>query len=145
MGRLYSNHIENEEGIMELSVLQYLIKTKLLYDIAQDYVRIPNTIDGLENVLEDMERDFWSFSVEDVEEGAIEIDKDNIALVYDITGESRYFELTETETWQKNRQAIVGFLFYKSMLRVSKIIFQKGIDKPFLWCYNRGVKFRKEI
>lgn len=99
MGRLYSNHIENEEGIMELSVLQYLIKTKLLYDIAQDYVRIPNTIDGLENVLEDMERDFWSFSVEDVEEGAIEIDKDNIALVYDITGESRYFELTETETW----------------------------------------------
>lgn len=96
MGRLYSNHIENESGVKELSVLQYLIKTKLLFDIAQDYIRIPNTINGLLNTLEDMERNFWSYSLEDVDE--ID-DMGNVALVYDITGESRYFELTETETW----------------------------------------------
>lgn len=96
MGRFYSNHIENESGVKELSVLQYLIKTKLLFDIAQDYTRIPNTINGLLNTLEDMERNFWSYSLEDVDE--ID-DMENVALVYDITGESRYFELTETETW----------------------------------------------
>lgn len=96
MGRLYSNHIENEDGVMELSVLQYLMKTKLLYDIAQDYVRIPNTIAGLETVLEDMERNFWSYSLDDVDE--ID-DMESVALVYDITGASRYFELEETETW----------------------------------------------
>ncbi len=96
MGRLYSNHIENEDGVKELSVLQYLIKTKLLYDIAQDYTRIPNTIEGLLNTLEDMERNFWSYSLDDTDE--ID-DMESVALVYDITGESRYFELTETETW----------------------------------------------
>ena len=96
MGRLYSNHIENEDGVKELSVLQYLIKTKLLYDIALDYTRIPNTIDGLLNVLEDMERNFWNYCLDDVDE--IE-DLNKVALVYDITGESRYFELEETETW----------------------------------------------
>lgn len=96
MGRLYSNHIENEDGVKEMSVLHYLIKTKLLYDIAQDYTRIPNTIEGLLNTLEDMERNFWSYSLDDADE--ID-DMENVALVYDITGESRYFELTETETW----------------------------------------------
>lgn len=96
MGRLYSNHIENEDGVKEMSVLNYLIKTKLLYDIAQDYTRIPNTIEGLLNTLEDMERNFWSYSLDDVDE--ID-DMESVALVYDITGESRYFELTETETW----------------------------------------------
>ena len=96
MGRLYSNHIENEDGVKEMSVLHYLIKTKLLYDIAQDYTRIPNTIEGLLNTLEDMERNFWSYSLDDADE----IDEmENVVLVYDITGESRYFELTETETW----------------------------------------------
>lgn len=96
MGRLYSNHIENEDGVKEMSVLHYLIKTKLLYDIAQDYTRIPNTIEGLLNTLEDMERNFWSYSLDDADE--ID-DMEDVALVYDITGESRYFELTETETW----------------------------------------------
>lgn len=96
MGRLYSNHIENEDGVKEMSVLHYLIKTKLLYDIAQDYTRIPNTIEGLLNTLEDMERNFWSYSLDDADE--ID-DMESVALVYDITGESRYFELTETETW----------------------------------------------
>lgn len=96
MGRLYSNHIENEDGVKEMSVLHYLIKTKLLYDIAQDYTRIPNTIEGLLNTLEDMERNFWSYSLDDADE--ID-DMENVVLVYDITGESRYFELTETETW----------------------------------------------
>lgn len=96
MGRLYSNHIENENGVKEMSVLHYLIKTKLLYDIAQDYTRIPNTIEGLLNTLEDMERNFWSYSLDDADE--ID-DMESVALVYDITGESRYFELTETETW----------------------------------------------
>ena len=79
-----------------MSVLHYLIKTKLLYDIAQDYTRIPNTIEGLLNTLEDMERNFWSYSLDDADE--ID-DMESVALVYDITGESRYFELTETETW----------------------------------------------
>lgn len=96
MGRLYSNHIENEDGIKELSVLQYLIKTKLLYDIALDYLRIPNTIEGLLYTLEDMERNFWNYSLDDVDEIS---DMESVVLVYDITGESRYFELEETETW----------------------------------------------
>lgn len=78
-----------------ISVLEYLKRTGLLEDIAESgYYSIPNAISNLEFVLEDMERNFWSYADKDEVS-----DPSNTVKVEDYSGNYRFYELTETETW----------------------------------------------
>lgn len=80
-----------------VSVLQYLKMTGLLEQIEEmGYKAIPLTIEGLMDVLEDAELNYWSYSVQDIDE--IE-DLDKVVKVIDVENGRRIFELEETETW----------------------------------------------
>ena len=80
-----------------VSVLQYLKMTGLLEQIEEmGYKEIPLTIEGLMDVLEDAELNYWSYSCQDIDE--IE-DLDKVVKVVDVQNGKRIFELEETETW----------------------------------------------
>lgn len=81
-----------------ISVLEYLKRTGLLEDIAETWNCIPNTIEYLLKYLDDEERNYWSFDLQDVASGAVELDPEKTVLVEDFYS-VRYFELEETETW----------------------------------------------
>ncbi len=80
-----------------VTVLEYLKMTNLLDRIEKEtfWTNIPLTIDGLMDLLEDCEFNYWSYSTDDVDEIK---NPDITVLVSAIDGE-RYFELEETETW----------------------------------------------
>lgn len=80
-----------------VSVLQYLKMTGLLEQIEEmGYKEIPLTIEGLMDVLEDAELNYWSYSVQDIDEIK---DLDKVVKVTDVQNGKRIFELEETETW----------------------------------------------
>lgn len=80
-----------------VSVLQYLKMTGLLEQIEEmGYKEIPLTIEGLMDVLEDAELNYWSYSVQDIDEIK---DLDKVVKVVDVQNGKRIFELEETETW----------------------------------------------
>ena len=80
-----------------VTVLEYLKMTNLLDRIEKEtfWTNIPLTIDGLMDLLEDCEFNYWSYSTDDVDEIK---NPDITVLVSAIDGE-RHFELEETETW----------------------------------------------
>lgn len=80
-----------------VSVLQYLKMTGLLEQIEEmGYKEIPLTIEGLMDLLEDAELNYWSYSVQDIDEIK---DLDKVIKVVDVQNGKRIFELEETETW----------------------------------------------
>lgn len=81
----------------KVSVLQYLKMTGLLEEIERmGYKEIPLTIEGLMELLEDAELNYWSYSVQDIDEVK---DLDKVVYITDVQNGRRIFELEETETW----------------------------------------------
>ena len=79
-----------------LNVFEYYKKIGILNYILGTYTEIPNTIQGLINLLDRENLNFWSYSIEDKEEIK---NYDNIVIVKDLEGCQRYFELEETESF----------------------------------------------
>lgn len=72
-----------------LTVMQFLLETGLLWEAANYYVMIPNTIDGLEELADG----YWSYPIGEEDE----ISQPEITVkVVDLLGDERYYELYES-------------------------------------------------
>lgn len=77
-----------------LSIFEYYKKIGILNYVLSTYTNIPNTIQGLVNLLDREKINIWSYSIDDKEEIK---NYDNIVIVEDLEGCQRYFETEETE------------------------------------------------
>ena len=84
-----------------MTVLEYLKATGMLDRIEKEtsWCIIPLTINGLEELIDDAEFGYWSRPVDDVDLDSNFYSVEDIAIVTDVYGISRCFDLTPTETW----------------------------------------------
>lgn len=82
------------ENIRVLNVFEYYKKIGILDFVLNNYTKIPNTIEGLVDLLDSNEFNFWSYSINDKNEIK---DFKNVVLVEDLEKNQRYFEIIETE------------------------------------------------
>lgn len=84
-----------------VTVLEYLKMTNLLDRIEKEtfWTNIPLTIEGLMDLLEDCEFNYWSRPIEERDIDPTFYSVENEVIVTDVCGHSRIFETEETETW----------------------------------------------
>ena len=87
------------ENIRVLSVFEYYKEIGILDFVLNNYTEVPNTIEGLVDLLDRDEFNFWSYSIDDKDEIK---DFTNLVLVKDFADNKRYFETIETEIIKKN-------------------------------------------
>lgn len=83
-----------EKNIRVLNVFEYYKEIGILDFVLNNYTEVPNTIEGLVDLLDRDEFNFWSYSADDEKEIK---DFENVVLVEDLEENQRYFETTETE------------------------------------------------
>ncbi len=82
--------------IKTVDVIEFYKLADLWDYVVTNYSDIPNDIEGLLTMLLDEGFNYWNYSVNDKDEIK---DKKNTVLVKDNFGDSRYFEIVETEEW----------------------------------------------